>query len=142
MAKVIRNGNLSKLPASELVPGDLVEASGKLSMRRKSDSSLIIVGDKIPADLRLIEVIGTAVRVDQSLLTGESAVVQKYCSAISVESHKAVIQDQTNMLFKVSKISGDFTTNFCRELRLQWAVRVVLLWERVSTRQLVKFKAI
>jgi P-type Ca2+ transporter type 2A len=75
-----------KVRASELVPGDLVELS---------------VGDKVPADCRVIEVKSSALRVDQAILTGESVSVTK--DARPVNDLKAVKQDQTNMLFSVNE---------------------------------------
>uniref|UniRef100_A0A183CH04 P-type Ca(2+) transporter n=1 Tax=Globodera pallida TaxID=36090 RepID=A0A183CH04_GLOPA len=64
MAKVIRSGKhgIQMIRARELVPGDLVEVS---------------VGDKIPADLRLVKIYSTTIRIDQSILTGESVSVIK-----------------------------------------------------------------
>jgi sodium/potassium-transporting ATPase subunit alpha len=53
---VIRDGKQSKLPATELVPGDLV---------------IIEFGKKIPADIRIVE--SNQMKVDNSSLTGESA---------------------------------------------------------------------
>jgi len=60
---VYRNGKLNPdLPAAELVPGDLVEVN---------------VGDKVPADLRIIKLKTTSVRTDEGALTGESETVMK-----------------------------------------------------------------
>ncbi|KAJ2721592.1 hypothetical protein GGI07_003883 [Coemansia sp. Benny D115] len=53
---VVRNGKLSRVVASELVQGDIVRISS---------------GDKVPADLRLIETTRD-LRFDRSMLTGES----------------------------------------------------------------------
>ena len=59
-AMVIRDGHRFSLPAEELVPGDLV---------------FIQSGDKVPADLRLIQV--RNLRIDEAILTGESLPVEK-----------------------------------------------------------------
>eukprot|EP00276_Gloeochaete_wittrockiana_P002547 CAMPEP_0184671194 /NCGR_PEP_ID=MMETSP0308-20130426/85354_1 /TAXON_ID=38269 /ORGANISM="Gloeochaete witrockiana, Strain SAG 46.84" /LENGTH=1039 /DNA_ID=CAMNT_0027118277 /DNA_START=124 /DNA_END=3243 /DNA_ORIENTATION=- len=79
---VIRDGVLRMMHASELVPGDLVEVS---------------VGCKIPADIRVVELLSTAMNVDQAILTGESVSVAKYPDVVKDAS--AVIQDKTNCLF-------------------------------------------
>ena len=83
-AKVVRNGQVARIHASELVPGDIISVS---------------VGDKIPADCRIISVSSSSFRVDQAILTGESVSVHK--SVGVVPDHKAVKQDMTNMLFSV-----------------------------------------
>ncbi|KAK6260850.1 hypothetical protein SCA6_015325 [Theobroma cacao] len=49
-------GCFSILPATELVPGDIVEVS---------------VGSKSPADMRMIEMLSDQLRVDQAILTGD-----------------------------------------------------------------------
>lgn len=54
----------------------------------------------MPADLRLIEIKSTTLRVDQSILTGESVSVTKHTDAIP--DPRAVNQDKKNMLFSVS----------------------------------------
>jgi Ca2+-transporting ATPase len=59
-ATVLRAGEQLRLPAPELVPGDLV---------------LLQAGDKVPADLRLVRT--RELRVDESALTGESVPVEK-----------------------------------------------------------------
>ncbi|CAG8815485.1 19575_t:CDS:2, partial [Racocetra fulgida] len=61
-AKVLRDGHLSKLHASELVPGDIID---------------VAVGDKVPADCRVLKVYSSALRVDQAIFTGESVSVNK-----------------------------------------------------------------
>jgi cation-transporting P-type ATPase F len=60
LATVARAGRRVRLPAAELVPGDLV---------------VLAAGDKVPADLRLTETHDLA--IDESALTGESAPVSK-----------------------------------------------------------------
>lgn len=59
-ARVLRDGEWSDVPASELVPGDIV---------------LIKLGNIIPADMKLLS--GEYLTVDQSTLTGESLPVDK-----------------------------------------------------------------
>ncbi|GBC09583.1 hypothetical protein RclHR1_00090017 [Rhizophagus clarus] len=81
-AKVLRDGHLFKIHASELVPGDIIE---------------IAVGDKVPADSRLLKIHSSSFRVDQAILTGESVSVNKDIEAI--DDLRAVKQDQTNILF-------------------------------------------
>ncbi|GAA0165282.1 primary active transporter [Lithospermum erythrorhizon] len=62
-ASVIRDGKKnSNLPAKELVPGDIVE---------------LRVGDKVPADMRILNMISSTVRVEQGSLTGESEAMSR-----------------------------------------------------------------
>jgi Ca2+ transporting ATPase len=86
-AKVLRSGQLARIHASELVPGDIVS---------------VAVGDKIPADCRILSISSSSFRVDQAILTGESTSVSK--SVNLVPDTGAVKQDQTNMLFSVSAL--------------------------------------
>ncbi|PPQ99925.1 hypothetical protein CVT24_009560 [Panaeolus cyanescens] len=81
-AKVIRSGQVTRIHASELVPGDIIT---------------VAVGDKIPADCRLLSITSSSFRVDQAILTGESVSVHK--SLDVVNDDKAVKQDMTNILF-------------------------------------------
>ncbi|KPA42897.1 ca2+ transporting sarcoplasmic endoplasmic reticulum [Fusarium langsethiae] len=83
-ANVVRNGGqVSRVKAEELVPGDIVT---------------VHIGDRIPADCRLVSIESNSFSVDQAVLTGESESVGKRASTV-VEDDKAVLQDQTNMLF-------------------------------------------
>lgn len=59
----------------------------------------MLVGDKVPADCRLLEITSAAFRVDQSILTGESVSVSKDIAPIMDE--RAVKQDMTNIIFSV-----------------------------------------
>ncbi|CAJ0600259.1 unnamed protein product [Cylicocyclus nassatus] len=91
MAKVVRAGThgIQMIRARDLVPGDLVEVS---------------VGDKIPADLRLLKIYSTTIRIDQSILTGESVSVIKHTE--SVPDPRAVNQDKKNCLFSGTNVAS------------------------------------
>jgi Ca2+-transporting ATPase len=60
-AKVVRDGQILTVPASELVPGDLV---------------LLEAGSVVPADLRISK--AAQLRVEEAALTGESHPVEKH----------------------------------------------------------------
>ncbi|XP_015245317.1 PREDICTED: sarcoplasmic/endoplasmic reticulum calcium ATPase 1 isoform X2 [Cyprinodon variegatus] len=91
MGKVYRSDRKSvqRIKAREIVPGDIVEVS---------------VGDKVPADIRIISIKSTTLRVDQSILTGESVSVIKHTDA--VPDPRAVNQDKKNMLFSGTNIAA------------------------------------
>ncbi|OLY82235.1 Sarcoplasmic/endoplasmic reticulum calcium ATPase 3 [Smittium mucronatum] len=89
-ATVVRNSIEAKINATLLVPGDIVKIS---------------VGDKIPADCRVLKLESSLLKIEQSILTGESNSVNKYSGSIDVEN--AVTQDQKNMVFSgTSVVSG------------------------------------
>ena len=74
------------------------------------------VGDKIPADIRIIQILSTTLRIDQSILTGESVSVIKHNEP--VPDPRAVNQDKKNIIF-----SGNFTNcllsrHFTREIAI------------------------
>lgn len=60
----------------------------------------VAVGDRVPADCRLLSILSSSFRVDQAILTGESESVNK--SVDVVPDFKAVKQDMTNVIFSVS----------------------------------------
>lgn len=80
-ARVIRDGKEEEIPSEELVPGDIV---------------LLSSGIKVPADLRLVEVI--ELKADEAALTGESVPVEKRTDPIPEEF--LTPGDQINMAFK------------------------------------------
>ncbi|XP_010937744.2 calcium-transporting ATPase 4, endoplasmic reticulum-type [Elaeis guineensis] len=82
-AMVRRDGDLiPNLLAKELVPGDIVE---------------LRVGDKVPADMRILYLISSTLRVEQGSLTGESAAVNK--TSRRVDSEDTDIQGKECMVF-------------------------------------------
>jgi magnesium-transporting ATPase (P-type) len=85
MAIVVRAGKKEKIPAFELVPGDLV---------------LLQSGDKIPADLRLVRT--RELQVDESALTGESVPVQKQPEQLPKEM---LLADRTNMAYSSTLVT-------------------------------------
>ncbi|XP_031417197.2 sarcoplasmic/endoplasmic reticulum calcium ATPase 1 [Clupea harengus] len=91
MGKVYRadRKSVQRIKARLIVPGDIVEVS---------------VGDKVPADIRLTGIRSTTLRVDQSILTGESVSVIKHTDA--VPDPRAVNQDKKNMLFSGTNIAS------------------------------------
>jgi len=68
-AMVRREGKNVVIPAEQLVPGDIVTLES---------------GDKVPADLRLLQV--KNLRADESMLTGESLPVEKSTAAVGAEA--------------------------------------------------------
>jgi magnesium-transporting ATPase (P-type) len=78
-ARVLRAGGRLEIDAAGLVPGDLV---------------LLASGDRVPADLRLIEV--HELRVEEAALTGESLPAEKSLPAVAVD---APLGDRTCMAF-------------------------------------------
>jgi len=82
-AQVVRgNGQIYTVPSSELVPGDIV---------------IVDVGDKVPADCRLISLSSATMQVDEAMLTGESEAAVKFTEAVTKPN--AVNQDKRNILF-------------------------------------------
>ncbi len=80
-AQVMRNGERQLLPATEIVPGDIV---------------LLEAGNMAPADLRLIE--AAQLRVDEALLTGESTTIEKHADIL--EQANLPLADRRNMAYK------------------------------------------
>ncbi|MBD2778852.1 cation-translocating P-type ATPase [Iningainema tapete] len=82
---VIRDGQKLRIPSSELVPGDIV---------------LLTSGDKVPADLRLLQ--ARNLQVDESALTGESVAVEKNTKPLGEQTPLA---ERKNMAY-----AGGFVT--------------------------------
>lgn len=84
-AHVIRDGVFRKIPATDLVPGDLV---------------LLESGSRVPADLRLTE--GFNLEAEESALTGESRPVKKRCEPLWEDKPLA---ERHNLCFSGSSIA-------------------------------------
>src|SRR5262245_4070126 len=78
-ARALRSGEARMIPAEQLVPGDVV---------------LLESGDKIPADLRLID--AKNLRTEEAALTGESVPAEKTADAVPVN---ATVGDRGGMAF-------------------------------------------
>ena len=90
-AKVLRNGQFVKIPASQITVGDIVSLEA---------------GDFVPADGRITENAG--MKIDESALTGESLGVEKDMAAIEGE---AALGDRLNMVYSGSVVTygrGEF----------------------------------
>ena len=85
-ATVIRNGATTEIPASDLVPGDIV---------------VITYGNKVPADIRLVE--SNNLQIEEAALTGESLPVEK--SVEPIEGDSCPLGDRKNMLFMGTAVS-------------------------------------
>ena len=85
-SKVIRNGEVTVVPAKELVPGDIV---------------VLDTGDYIPADLRIIEAVN--LKSQEASLTGESVPVEK--NAGKIQDKEVGLGDRLNMLFSSSLVT-------------------------------------
>ncbi|QPN67685.1 HAD-IC family P-type ATPase [Synechococcus sp. CBW1006] len=83
---VIRGGQPRRLPSEQLVTGDLVQLEA---------------GDKVPADLRLLQ--SRALRVDESALTGESRPVVKGTAAAPLDTPLA---ERSGMIYAGSFITA------------------------------------
>lgn len=84
-ATIIRDGEKIQVPSTELVPGDVV---------------LLASGDKVPADLRLVQV--RNLQVNESALTGESIAVEKDTQPLDGDTPLA---ERKNMAY-----AGSFVT--------------------------------
>ncbi len=79
-ATVLRDGAELKIPAREVVPGDVI---------------LLRTGDRVPADARLLEVMN--LQVEEAALTGESLPVEKHLKAL--EKDDLPIGDRKNLVY-------------------------------------------
>ncbi len=79
-ATVLRDGIDVKVPAREVVPGDVV---------------ILHTGDRIPADGRIIESIN--LQIEEAALTGESVPVEKHTDALPTQ--EMPVGDRKNMVY-------------------------------------------
>ena len=85
-ASVLRGGERHTVDGDTLVPGDIV---------------LLEAGDKVPADLRLVEASGLAIQ--EAILTGESVAVEKGLEPVAAD---AAVGDRTCMAFSATLVAG------------------------------------
>lgn len=85
-ARVLRDGRECEVASRELVPGDI---------------ALLRVGDRIPADLRLIEAVN--LQIDESSLTGESVPSSKQIEPL--EGAELPVADRSNMAYSGTHVT-------------------------------------
>jgi len=85
-AMVLRDGERREIPAEHLVPGDIVA---------------LVSGDKVPADLRLLQV--KNFNVEEAALTGESVPVEK---SITCSAADAVLGDRRCIAYSGTLVSS------------------------------------
>jgi magnesium-transporting ATPase (P-type) len=85
-ARAIRGGETRLISSEELVPGDVV---------------LLESGDRIPADLRLVDV--KNLRTEEAALTGESVPIDKTTAAVG---ERATVGDREGMAFSGTLVSS------------------------------------
>ncbi|MDE2464573.1 MAG: HAD-IC family P-type ATPase, partial [Alphaproteobacteria bacterium] len=83
---VLRDGRRVGIDSTTVVPGDVV---------------LLEAGDKVPADLRLLDAVG--LRIDEAMLTGESIPVEKFLLPLPVQTP---LGDRTCMAFSGTLVTG------------------------------------
>ena len=95
VAWVLRDGEFKRIPAREIVPGDVVRLEA---------------GDRVPADGRLLEAHGAL--VDESVLTGESVPVEKgagedvYAGTLLVRGRAVMEVARTGLGSAMGRIAG------------------------------------
>ena len=85
---VLRNGQWLRLPSTQLVVGDTVR---------------LVAGDRVPADLRLTD--AKDLFVSQSVLTGESTILEKHAKTLSQGTARSYAE-YSNLAFMGSSVIG------------------------------------
>ncbi|MEV6272216.1 cation-translocating P-type ATPase [Kribbella sp. NPDC051936] len=85
-ARVVRDGEPAMIPATEVVPGDIVQVEA---------------GDIVPADGRIVQ--SATLEAQEAALTGESAPIAKDANAL--DSSDVGLGDQTDMLFQGTSVT-------------------------------------
>ncbi|KAL7535384.1 hypothetical protein ACHAXR_006456 [Thalassiosira sp. AJA248-18] len=111
-ARVFRNGKMMTINSREIVPGDVIEVK---------------VGDRVPADTRVMELKTTSVRIDQSQLTGESQSVAKYPEAPTCSEEDLVVQAKTNIMFATTTVVGGIARGLVTEIGMKTEIGKIQL---------------
>ncbi|MBS0655100.1 MAG: HAD-IC family P-type ATPase, partial [Verrucomicrobia bacterium] len=125
-ATVLRDGKRVRIPSQQLVPGDVL---------------FLHSGDKIPADVRLLQVHN--LQVDESLLTGESVPVMKATHPLAAST---LLADRNNLCFAGTMVSTGqaealvwATGNQTEMGRIAWLITETVELATPLTRKLAGF---
>ena len=99
-ARALRDGEVVQVPASELVPGDIVALEA---------------GDIVPVDGRIVR--SSSLEVQEAALTGESAPVAKAAGTLPDED--IAVGDRTNVLFQNTSVTRGTATVVATETGMQ-----------------------
>ena len=91
LAKVIRDGEMTRLETAQLVPGDII---------------VLEAGDLVPADARILACAN--LKADESAMTGESVPVNK--AAVDSLPEETVLGDRKNMVISSTVITNGRAT--------------------------------
>ena len=95
--RVLRDGQLNSILARYLVPGDVVS---------------LTVGDRVPADVRLVKV--NELSVDESSFTGEPVAKHKQVATVTGHGHEKLhISDMSNIAFQGRRLFRHFLLIKC-----------------------------
>ncbi|WP_281270283.1 cation-translocating P-type ATPase [Cryobacterium soli] len=86
VAKVRRDGDVTEVPADQLVPGDIV---------------VVDAGDRVPADGRVL--VAATLQVEEGALTGESVAVEKDAGVI--DRPDVALGDRVNLVFMNTNVT-------------------------------------
>jgi Ca2+-transporting ATPase len=128
-ARVLRAGEVRIVPSDQLVPGDIV---------------LLQSGDKVPADLRLFQC--RDLQIDESMLTGESAPVEKLTDVLDEQTPLA---DRRNLAFSSALVTYGqgrgvvFATGADTEVgRISKLISTADILETPLTRKIARFSRV
>jgi len=110
-SRVKRDGKWSTIPARELVPGDVVR---------------VRIGDLLPADVRIVD---GSLGLDQSVLTGESGVVDKLPTEIAYSGSAVKRGEATGVV-----VATGIKTYFGRTISLLELAKPKLHMEEVTVK--------
>lgn len=102
-ARVLRDKEWKTILAKELVPGDIIE---------------VTVGNKSPADVRVVKLLTPSLKVEQSSLTGEAEPISKHAGICKGDSY----DQQSNILFSSTSIASGAAIAVVVEIGMKTAI--------------------
>ena len=104
MIQVCAASQIADLPARELLPGDVVQ---------------LHVGDRVPADMRLVRLKTATLRCEQASLTGEAVAVQKATEPIADVEIEIQVQTPSSVVHPTGEVALEGRLSAGRALLLE-----------------------